>query len=222
MQRIVAITAIMLLVIAPMAGAQNFPAVNKLGVGVNGGLMLPASGDITNDSSFSDFFKAGPQFGAHVNYTPIKELTLRTGFSYAFMKMKDEVRGSGTNEPYFTAPYAYVDAVLNLGSLIKSEKNIVNPYIAAGGGAYFWKVTDDGVGGDAQKLGNNEEFKKTSLGVHFGPGVEILATPALSIFAEGKYHIILTKDEDKFGKDFKNMGAIEVAAGLTYHFPLGK
>ncbi len=222
MQRIVAITAILLLAIAPIAGAQNVPSMGKLGIGVNGGLMLPASGDITNDSSFSDIFKAGPQFGAHVNYTPIKELTLRTGFSYAFMKMKDEVRGSGTNEPYFSVTYAYVDGVLNLGSLIKSERSVVNPYIAAGGGMYFWKITEDGVGGDAQKLGNNEEFKKTSLGLHFGPGVEIFATPALSVFVEGKYHIILTKDEDKFGADFKNMSAIEVAAGLTYHFPLGK
>jgi hypothetical protein len=45
MQRIVAMTAIMLLVIAPMAGAPNVPSVNKVGVGVNGGLMLPVSGD---------------------------------------------------------------------------------------------------------------------------------------------------------------------------------
>jgi hypothetical protein len=215
--------AVICLVIASTAAAQVDGTVGKLGVGVNGGLLIPASGDFTADSSFSDYFSAGPGFGAHINYTPIKEFTIRGGFTYAFMKMKDEVRGDMAGEPYLSTPYAYVDGVLNLGSFIKAPKNIVNPYVVAGGGMYFWKVTDDGVNGDPITFpysGSREEWKATSFGAHFGAGVEVYATPSLSVFAEGKYHIIITKDEDKFGPDFANLGAIDAMVGVTYHFPI--
>ncbi|MDD4052841.1 MAG: outer membrane beta-barrel protein [candidate division Zixibacteria bacterium] len=215
--------AVLCLVIASTASAQVDGTVGKLGVGVNGGLMIPASGDFTIDSSFSDYFGVGPGFGAHLTYTPVKEFTLRGGFTYTFMKLKDEVRGDMSEEPYFSAPYAYVDGVFNLGSFIKAEKNIVNPYILAGGGVYFWKVTDDGVNGDPITFpygAGTEEWKGTSFGAHFGAGVEVFVTPALSLFAEGKYHLMITKDEDKFGDDFANLGAIDAMVGLTYHFPI--
>jgi hypothetical protein len=220
MKRYIVMAMVLCLAIAPVAGAQADKAAGKLGVGINGGLMIPTSGDITADSSLNDFFKAGPAFGAHINYTFVPQFSVRGGFTYTFMKMKDEVIGSDTEEPYFTTPYAYIDGILNIGGFMKSENNIFNPYIVAGGGLYFWKVTDDGAGGDAALLDNDEEWKKTSFGVHFGPGVEIYATPALSIFAEAKYHILFAKDEDKFGVDFKNPGMIDVIAGLTYHFPI--
>lgn len=50
--------------------------------------------------------------------------------------------------------------------------------------------------------------------------MEVFATPALSIFAEGKYHMLFTKDEDKFGDDFGNLGAMAVTVGVTYHFSI--
>lgn len=217
------LAAIICLAIVSMAAAQD-NAVGKLGVGINGGLLVPASGDITIDSSFSDYFGVGPGFGAHLTYTPVKELTLRGGFTYTFLKLKDDAKGSDVSgDPYFSAPYAYVDGVLNLGSFIKSEKKVINPYILAGGGLHFWKMTDDGVNGDAitSPYGTGtEEWKKTSFGVHFGAGLEYFVTPDLSLFAEGKYHVLLTKDEDKFGDDFANLGAIDALVGFTYHFPI--
>jgi opacity protein-like surface antigen len=135
------------------------------------------------------------------------------------MKMKDEAIGDSELEPHFSTPYFYLDGVLNFGGFMKPG-GMINPYIVAGPGVYMWKVTDDGANGDAILVGE-EEFKKTSLGIHFGPGIEIFATPKLSIFAEGKYHIVFTEDEEKFGPEFANMSAIDISAGLTYHFNLG-
>ncbi len=195
--------------------------VGTLGVGINGGLMLPMGGDVGVDESFSDAFGIGPKFGAHVNYGIIPELTARAGFSYTFMKVDDDYNDGEVLEPYFTAPYVYVDAVFNLGSFFKAEDNMLNPYLLGGGGMYFWKVTDDGAGGDAILLENNEELSKTSFGLNFGAGLEVYATPDLSIFAEGKYHMIFAEDTDTFGDYPENLGATDVSVGLTYHFPIG-
>lgn len=221
MKRVLVLTLLLTMSALPSAFAGQMAEAGTAGFGVSGGLMLPVSGDVATDTSFSDFFKAGPDFGAHVSYLPIKYLTVQAGFDYAFMKMKDEYRGDMVGEPYFTMPHVYLDGIWNMGALINSESNIVNPYLLAGGGLYFWKVTDDGAGGDAIVLDNGEELSKTSFGLRFGAGCEVYASPQISLFAEGKYHMVFTEDTDKFGEDFGNMGAISVKAGLTYHFPLG-
>jgi opacity protein-like surface antigen len=219
MKQYAIIAAILCLALAPAAGAQIDQSARTIGFGVDGGLVIPVSGDAAVDSSFSDYFGIGPGFGAHVSYTPIKQVTVRAGFSYAFMKMKDEVAGDAAVEPYLSTPYVYLDGVLNGGGFMKPG-SIINPYAIAGGGVYMWKITDDGVNGDARVLGNLEEMKKTSPGLHFGAGLEVFATPQLSVFAEGKYHMVFMEDTEKFGEDFGNLGAIDVSAGLTYRLPL--
>lgn len=216
MQRMTISAMVICLVIAETASAQVDKTVGKFGFGVDGGVFLPVSGDITSDSTFSDYFNAGPGLGGHVTYAITKEAAIRAGFSYTFLKLKDEANGDPDLEPYFRTPYFYLDGVLNLGGFMKPE-GIVNPYLTAGPGIYMWTMTDDGVDGDPMRIGQ-EEFKKTSLGLHFGPGVEIFATPALSLFAEGKYHLIFTEDEEKFGEDFANLSGVDVSAGVTYHF----
>lgn len=220
MKRTLLILALVSTLAVGTSYARGGAETGSLGLGLNGGVMIPTSGDVRNDSTFNDFFDVGPGFGAHISYVPLRQLTLEAGFDYAFMKLKDDAR-IGSDEPYFSAPYLYVTGKWNMGSFIKSESNIFNPYLLAGGGVYFWKVTDDGVDGDAVVLGNGEELKKTSLGLQFGAGTEIFAMSNLSLFAEGKYHLIFSEDEDTFGDQFENLGAMSVSAGLTYYFPIG-
>jgi len=213
---------IMLVAVLLLIGGTASAQINNLGsfgAGVNGGLIFPAGGDVDVADGFADVFKVGPSFGVHFNYTPIKELTLRTGLDYAFMKMEDDYALSVGPDPYLTTPYVYLDGMFNLGNFIKNETNIFNPYLLAGGGLYFWKITDDGAGGDAITDGG-EEFSKTSFGLNFGGGLEVFATPNLSIYGEGKYHMVFTEDEEKFGEDFGNLGAVDVTLGLTYYFPM--
>jgi len=207
---------------ALLAGSSSmaFDKVGKLGVGINGGLVVPASGDITTDSTLSDFFDVGPGFGVDLTYGVSKEFSLAAGFTYSFMKMKDEVNDDPDNEPHLNMPAIYLDGVFNFGSLMNNPDNIINPIISAGVGMYPWKATIDGASGDPIVLENGEEFKATSFGINFGAGVEVFATPDLAVYAKGKYHMIFSEDEDKFGTEFGNMGAISITAGLNYYFPL--
>ncbi|MGB5106686.1 MAG: outer membrane beta-barrel protein [Candidatus Zixiibacteriota bacterium] len=221
MKRSLLMMAIVITIAIPAAHAGQTAGAGSFGIGVNGGILLPVSGDVTSDSSFNDYFKAGPDLGLHLSFVPVQHLTLEAGFDYAFMKLKDEVRPDPNLEPYFSVPYVYLNAKWNIGALIKSEKNIVNPYLLAGGGVYFWKVTDDGAGGDAIALANGEEFKKSSFGLQLGAGSEFFVSHNISVFAEGKYHLIFTEDTEKFGDNFANLSAISVTGGLTFYFPLG-
>ena len=220
MKRIALIIMVLGVVCFSFSQANAFDKVNKLGVGIDGGILIPATGDVVPDSSVSDFFDLGPSFGVHVCYGVIPEFSVEAGFKYSFMKMKDEVNDEPSKEPYLNMPQIYVDGILNLGSFIKKENNMINPFVRAGVGIYPWKLTEDDVTGDAVRLDNNEEFKKTSFGLNFGAGLEYFATPELSLFAEGKFHYVFTKDEDKFGPDFDDTGHIGVTAGLTYYFPI--
>jgi len=221
MKKLVVMIGVLCLITFGAGSGYALDMVGKLGVGVDGGIALPSGGDVTSDSSFSDYFNLGPSFGLHVDYCVIPELSLRTGFRYTTMKMDDDANEDISVEPYFSTPSVYLNGVFNLGSFFKNPDNAFNPYVTAGVGMYFWKVTDDGMNGDAIVLENNEELSKTSFGLNGGVGFEYFATDALSIFAEGTYDYIFTEDEDTFGKNFSNLGSIGIRAGLTYHFSLG-
>ena len=226
MKKLALIIAVLLLVGIVYTPSQAFDMINKLGVGVDGGIMLPISGNVTADSTVSDYFKAGPSFGFHVKYNVIKEVGIQAGFNYAFMQMEDAiVKDSSAPDPYINMPQIYLEGILNMGSFFNDNNpnNIWNPFITAGVGLYPWKITTDGVNGDAQLLSNNEELKKTSFGINFGGGLEVFATPKISFFAQGKYHYIFTSDSDTFGADlpdFDDTGYLEFTGGMTYYFPL--
>ena len=220
MKKSIILSAILCFVFLGASSSYALDMKGNLGVGIDGGLLIPASGDITADSSFGDFFGAGPDFGLHVNYCIIPELSLQAGFRYSFFKMDDDASGDTEDEPYFSAPQVYLDGILNLGSFFENPDNRFNPYIKAGAGICFWKMTDDGVGGDAVVLENGEEFSKTSLGLNFGAGLEYFATDNIAVFAEGLLDYIFTEDEDNFGGNFSNLGDIGIRIGFSYYFPL--
>ena len=220
MKRNLIMSLIALVLLIYTVPAQAFDTVGKLGLGIDGGLAIPAGGDITADSSFSDYFDVGPAFGVHIRYGLMKEVTLETGFRYSFNKIKDDANDDPDNEPNFVAPEIYLNGIVNFGSFFDNPDNIINPFFKAGVALVPWKITDDGAGGDAIVLENNEEFKKTSFALNFGAGLEVFATPDLSIYAEGRYLMVFSEDEDAFGNDFGNMGNVTINLGLTYYLPL--
>lgn len=215
MKKIVITTLLLMLMALPSYAIDK---TGLFGIGVNGALSLPASGDLTADSSLSDFFDAGPRFGLFVNYTPTSAMTVQAGFNYGFMKIKDEANMTVDMEPHFVTPEVYLSGKFNLGSFIKSETNFLNPYLSAGPSLVFWKFTDDGAGGDPLVV-DNEEFKKTSFGLNFGAGVEGMIARNISVFFEGRYLMIFSEDEEKFGPDFGNLSTIDLNIGLSYYFP---
>ncbi len=219
MKRSITIFFIMVLISVFALSTQALDLTNRLAVGANGGIIIPASGNVVADSSVSDYFDVGPSFGIRVKYGVMKWLSAETGFNYTYMKLKDEVNEDPVNEPYLNMPQFYLDGVVELGSFFNNPDNKLNPFVKAGVGLYPWKVTEDGVNGDAMTDGG-EEFSKTSFGLNFGAGLEVFATDNFSFYTESKYHIVFTKDEDKFGPDFDNTGYLDVLGGINYYFPL--
>ncbi|MBU1149240.1 porin family protein [Patescibacteria group bacterium] len=215
MKKLVITTALILMMALP---SHAIDKTGLFGIGLNGALSIPASGDLTSDSSLSDYVDVGPRFGVFVNYTPASELTLQAGFNYGFMKIKDDANPSATEEPYLVTPEIYLTGKLNLGSFIKSETTFLNPYLSAGPSLVMWKFTADGAGGDPILIGD-EEFKKSSLGLNFGAGIESMIARNMAVFFEGRYLMIFSEDEEKFGVDFGNMSTIDVNVGLTYYLP---
>ena len=200
--------------------ANAFDLVNKLGVGVTGGIFIPTNGNVTTDSTVADFFDAGPSWGIRLTYGIVKGLSAETGFNYSYIKIKDEVNEDPVNEPYLNMPEFYLDGVWELNGLFHNSNNIWNPFLKAGVSLYPWKLTEDGIDGVAQTGETGETFSKTSFGLNFGAGLEVFASSQLSIFTESKYHYIYTQDEEKLGADFDNTGYLDIVGGINYYFPL--
>ncbi|MDX9859139.1 MAG: outer membrane beta-barrel protein [candidate division Zixibacteria bacterium] len=220
MKRITLLTVAVFALLIIYAPAEAIDQTGKIGFGVNGGLTIPVAGDLSGDSTIADYFGLGPAFGVHVKYGVMKEVSLEAGFRYTFLKIKDDANTFLPDEPNIVAPEIYLDGIVNFGPFFRNPNNSINPFVKAGVGLIPWKYTEDGAGGDAIVLGNDEEFKKTSLGMNFGGGLEVFATPDLSIFAEGRYLMVFSEDEDKFGADFGNMGNVNISVGLTYYLPV--
>ena len=99
----------------------------------------------------------------------------------------------------------------------------ISPYIGAGGGAYFWRLREEG---DFIDFGPNpdEVFSATleSDGVAFGyywlAGVEAPLTQRISLYAEGRW----SRAEDELSGDFEGFGDIdlsgrEYSVGLSWN-----
>jgi hypothetical protein len=97
---------------------------------------------------------------------------------------------------------------------------VIQPYLGAGGGTYFWELEESGDFID----GNLDVFSADlrSDGVAFGyyglVGLEAPITPHFSIFAEGRW----TEVDDDLSDDFEGFGKIdiggrEIAAGLSWN-----
>ncbi|MGH7494018.1 MAG: outer membrane protein [bacterium] len=116
----------------------------------------------------------------------------------------------------------------NFSSSVKSTDFLganarFRPYVGAGIGLYPFRLTDDGISGEVQKLQNGNKFEKTSFGLNGSAGVEFLATDHMSIIGGARYHYLFSKDDEKFGANsgFGNQGLLSYGLGLAYHFPFG-
>jgi opacity protein-like surface antigen len=99
----------------------------------------------------------------------------------------------------------------------------VVPYLGGGGGAYFWRLEENG---DFIDFNNHNEIFNASLestGTAFGyylvAGLEAPISRNFSVFAEGRW----TQAEDDLSEDFEGFGKLdlsgrEVSAGLAWSF----
>lgn len=116
-------------------------------------------------------------------------------------------------------PYVSLNGTFNFGPMIQAEDNKVNPFITAGAGIYMWYFSEnERTNKLSAPVDTTEEFKASSLGINVGGGVEYFAMENLSVFGRVNYHLVLMKDEDRFGADFDNQGFLTFGAGISCYF----
>lgn len=99
---------------------------------------------------------------------------------------------------------------------------VVNPYVGAGGGAWFWQLEE---AGDFIDFGRPTrpvfsatlESSGTAFGYYGLAGLAVPVTPRLSVFAEGRW----TQVEDELEDDFEGFGDLDLSgrvfsAGLSW------
>jgi opacity protein-like surface antigen len=97
------------------------------------------------------------------------------------------------------------------------------PYLGGGGGAYFWRLEENGdfidFNNDNEIFNANLRSSGTAFGYYAVAGVEAPISRNLSFFAEGRW----TQAEDDLSEDFEGFGKLdlsgrEVSAGLAWSF----
>jgi len=87
---------------------------------------------------------------------------------------------------------------------------------------YVWKISEDGTCGQGKgnpmRSAKGTEWKDCSLELHTGIGAEAYVRSNLSLFAEGQFRYMFSKDEQDFGNDFGNLLFLKISGGVTYYF----
>ena len=232
MKKALAFFATGALVVVLFLPALAFEPTHKFGIAVRASGIAPTNGDFTASGTVNDMFDVGPSFGGQLTYTPIKYITVVGGFDYGWMKIKDGFKPASGAEPNINLPQIFLKGQFNFGSLIENPNNRVNPYVSVGAGLYPWKVTSDGINGDAQLFANGNDFKKTSFGLLGSSGVEVFLIDRLSVFAEGTYHFLFAENKSEFVGStnaglsgftgFDDQGFVTFGGGVTFYLPIGK
>jgi hypothetical protein len=211
------------------SGAYGMDMSNHVGFGVWGGGIMPLNGGINADKNLSDVVGFFGFPALEIKYVVMDKVAVGINGGYGYMPLKDEEKPSGYEDitPAFNVPYMTVNGTFNFGPMMKAEDNKLNPFLTAGAGMYMWffarnERTDKIYAGELiPGTSADEELKGTSLGINFGGGVEYLAAEKLAVFGRVNYHMVMTKDEDKFGDDFGNHGFLTFGVGVTYYLLAG-
>lgn len=202
---------------------------NHVGFGAWGGGIMPLNGSFNADNNISDMVGFFGFPAMEIKYVVMDRVAVGINGGYGYMPLKDEKKPLGLEDatPAFNIPYVTVNGTFNFGPMMKAEDNKLNPFITAGPGVYFWyfsrnERTDKLFAGEVLTGGTpEEEIKATSFGFNAGGGVEYFAAEKVAVFGRVNYHMLMTKDEDKFGEDFGNHGFLTFGAGVTYYLFAG-
>lgn len=200
---------------------------NHVGFGAWAGGNMSLNGSYSADDNLSDVVGIFAFPAVELKYVVIDKAAVAVNFGYGYMPMKDEKKEEMGDRfkdltPALNLPYVTLNGTFNFGPMMKAEDNKLNPFLTAGAGMYMWYFSENerseklyAVG----KSGKMEEFKATSLGINVGGGVEYFAMENLAAFGRVNYHMVMMKDEDKFGENFDNQGFLMFGAGVTYYIP---
>jgi opacity protein-like surface antigen len=212
------------------AGAAYGMDMSKhIGFSAWGGGIMPLNGGINADKNLSDVVGFFGFPAVEIKYLVMDRVAVGLNGGYGYMPLKDEEKPSGLGDatPAFNIPYVAVNGTFNFGPMMKAEDNKLNPFVTAGLGMYMWffsrnERTDKIFAGELiPGTAGDEELKATSFGFNLGGGVEYFAAEKLAVFGRLNYHMVMTKDKDKFGDDFGSHGFLTFGAGVTYYLFAG-
>lgn len=223
------ILVIVVISIFASSAAYGMDMSKHIGFGVWGGGIMPMNGGFDAEDNLSDVVGFYGFPAVEIKYVIMDKVAVGINGGYGYMPVKDEKKPDGYEDltPALNMPYVALNGTFNFGPMIKAEDNKLNPFATAGVGMYMWYAsrnerTDKLLVGEVLDVGEAaEELKASSFGINIGGGVEYFATEKLAVFGRLNYHMVMTKDEDKFGKDFGNHGFLTFGAGVTYYLFTG-
>jgi DNA-binding response OmpR family regulator len=169
------------------------------------------------DVKSTAFLQAGPDFGIAWQYFPRRSFGVQAAYELGWQNVEKAYRNDAGATPAFVVHQITLSGLYNLipGSRWR-------PYVGVGIGLYPFRLSQDGVSGDAEKLANGNELKRTSFGLNGNAGVEFSATKRFAIIGSAHYNYLFAKDDQKFGADsnFSDQALFSYGLGLSYHFGL--
>ena len=194
----------------------------RMGFNVWGNGLSSTNGQFSSNVKSTDFLQAGGSFGIAWQYFLKPNVAVQAGYELGWQNVDDNYTQSTSQNPAFVVHQITLSGLYNFTGALGSNARL-RPYVGAGVGIYPFRLTNDGISGDVQKLANGNNFEKTSFGLNGSAGLEFMATDHLSIFGGARYHYLFSKDDEKFGASsgFGNQGLLSYGLGLAYHFPFG-
>ncbi len=197
---------------------------NHVGIGAWAGGNMSLHGSVSQDDNLSDWIGLFAFPALEIKYVVMDRVAVGINGGYGYMPIKDEkkkeINGFEDLTPALNMPFVTLNGTFNFGPMMQAEDNKLNPFVTGGVGMYMWYFSKNE---RSEKMPApekpDEEFKASSLGINVGGGVEYFAMEKLAIFGRLNYHMVMMKDEDKFGEDFGNQGFLMFGAGVTYYFP---
>ena len=220
--------AILFMTLLAATSVYGMDLSKHIGFTVWAGGFMPVSGKYHSEDKLSDWFGLYGFPAAELKYVIIDKVALGVNAGYGYSPMKEGKKKELGSEfkdliPALNIPFVSLNGTFNFGPMIKSEKNMLNPFVTLGVGTYSWYFAKNQRTDKLPAPGDTtQQFKASSWGINFGGGAEYFVAKKFSVFGRVNYHLVMMKDEKKFGEDFGNQGFLTYGAGLTLYLFTGK
>jgi hypothetical protein len=217
---------VLILLLWVSSAAYGLDKSKHIGFSVWGGGVSSMGGSYDAKDNLSDVVRTYGFPAGELKYIIIDKIALGVNVGYIYQPFKKEKKPENITEdvtPALNMPFVSLNGTFNFGPFIKSEENKFNPFVDLGGGIYSWYFAKNE---RTEKLpapaDTTQQFKASSFGINFGGGAEYFVTKKFSVFGRVNYHLVMMKDEKKFGEDFGNQGFLTFGAGVTLYLFTGK
>lgn len=176
-------------------------------------------GDFQPGVKSTDFLQTGPGFGIAWQYFPAPRFGVQAAYELSRQNVETKYRYQAGETPAFVVHQITLAGLYNF-----TTNSRFRPFAGAGLGLYPFRLAEDGLSSDTEKLANGNELKRTSFGLNVDAGLEFLATQRVAIVGNAHYDYLFAKDDQKFGANanFGDQALLSYGLGLSYRFGLGR